>query len=240
MRSFLSPQPITTTQRLIVALDLPSADSARKLVSELGEHVGFYKVGLEMFMTGDGFPLVDDLLAAGKEVFVDLKFFDVPNTVAGAVRGLSQRNVTFATVHGNQNIVEAACAEKGPLKILGVTVLTSLDQGDLTDLGFQCSPQDLVLSRAKRAIQAGCDGVVSSGLEAPALRADLGQNFLVVIPGIRPVANVDDQKRTVNVEQAFENGADYIVVGRPVVRADSPRQAAEDIQRSIAAVFEKG
>jgi len=238
--NFLSVKPIPTAQRLIVALDLPETDDARKLVADLDDSVGFYKIGLELFMTGDAFALADELVEQGKEVFVDLKLFDVPNTVAGAVSRLQRRNVTFATVHGNQNMLAAACEQKGSLKVLGVTVLTSLDEDDLRDLGFQCSPRELVLSRAKRAIEVGCDGVVSSGLEAPALRADLGQNFMVVCPGIRPVANVDDQKRTVDVGQAFRNGADYIVVGRPIVKAESPRRAAEDVQQKIAAVFAGG
>ncbi len=223
-----------------MALDVPETEVARGLVADLGDSVGFYKIGLELLMTGDAFAFADELVEQGKEVFMDLKLFDVPNTVAGAVARLQKRNVTFATVHGNQNMLQAACEQKGSLKVLGVTVLTSLDENDLKDLGFECTPRELVLSRAKRALEAGCDGVVSSGLEAPALRADLGRNLLVVCPGIRPVANVDDQKRTVDVGQAFRNGADYIVVGRPIVKAESPRRAAEDVQRKIAAVFDGG
>ncbi len=223
-----------------MALDVPETEVARGLVADLGDSVGFYKIGLELLMTGDAFAFADELVEQGKEVFMDLKLFDVPNTVAGAVARLQKRNVTFATVHGNQNMLQAACEQKGSLKVLGVTVLTSLDENDLKDLGFECTPRELVLSRAKRALEAGCDGVVSSGLEAPALRADLGRNLLVVCPGIRPVANVDDQKRTVDVGQAFRNGADYIVVGRPIVKAESPRRAAEDVQRKITAVFDGG
>ncbi|MDA1315212.1 MAG: orotidine-5'-phosphate decarboxylase [Acidobacteria bacterium] len=233
----LSDKNIPARERLIFALDVPTADEARRLVESLGDSVQFYKLGLELFMAGGYFELVDDLVAQGKKVFVDLKFFDVPETVKRAVARLNGRGVYFATVHGNENILEAACSEKGDVKILAVTVLTSLDEGDLRDLGFQCSPQALVLSRAKRALAVGCDGVVSSGLEAPELRSSLGDNFLVVTPGIRPVANVDDQKRTVNVEQAFRNGADYIVVGRPIRAAPDPREAAESIQRTIAGVF---
>jgi orotidine-5'-phosphate decarboxylase len=146
--------------------------------------------------------------------------------------------VTFATVHGNQSIMEAAAAAKGDVKILAVTVLTSLDRGDLDDLGFDCDVDQLVLSRARRALEAGCDGVVSSGLEAPKLRAAVDERLLVVTPGIRPVENrpTDDQKRVVTVEQAFRNGADYIVVGRPIRDAADPRAAAESIQQSIAGV----
>jgi len=170
---------------------------------------------------------------------VDLKFFDVPETVRSAVRALRDRGATFTTVHGNQAILEAAAQEKGSLKILAVTVLTSLDRGDLDDLGFQCDVERLVLSRARRALEAGCDGVISSGLEAPALRRELGERLLVVTPGIRPVENrpVDDQKRTVDVAQAFRNGADYIVIGRPIRNAPDPRAAAEAVQSTIRGIF---
>lgn len=235
--SLLSTKDIPPSERLIFALDVPTADEARRYVELLGDSVQFYKLGLELFMAGGYFELVDDMVAQGKKVFVDLKFFDVPETVKRAVARLDGRGVSFATVHGNENILEAACSAKGDVKILAVTVLTSLDEGDLRDLGFQCNPKELVLSRAKRALAVGCDGVISSGLEAPELRADLGENFLVVTPGIRPVANVDDQKRTVNVEQAFHNGADYIVVGRPIKAAPDPREAAESMQQTIANVF---
>jgi orotidine-5'-phosphate decarboxylase len=142
-------------------------------------------------------------------------------------------------VHGNQSIMEAAAAAKGDVKVLAVTVLTSLDRGDLDDLGFQCDVEQLVLSRARRALEAGCDGVVSSGLEAKLLRAGVDDRLIVVTPGIRPVENrpVDDQKRVVNVEQAFANGADYIVIGRPIRDAASPRAAAEQVQDTIARSF---
>jgi orotidine-5'-phosphate decarboxylase len=172
-------------------------------------------------------------------VFVDLKFFDVPQTVGSAVRQLRDKGATFATVHGNDAILAAAAQEKGPLKILAVTVLTSLDRGDLQDLGFpDVDVEALVLSRAKRAFALGCDGVISSGLEAKALRSSLGENFLVVTPGIRPVDNrADDQKRTVNVEQAFSNGADYIVVGRPIKLAPDPYAAACQFRNQIRKIF---
>jgi orotidine-5'-phosphate decarboxylase len=161
--------------------------------------------------------------------------------VGSAVRQLAKHGAAFATVHGNDAILAAACREKGTTKILAVTVLTSLDEGDLRDLGFAVDPAALVLSRAKRALALGCDGVISSGLEAAALRSSLGDRLLIVCPGIRPVANVeerrDDQKRTVDVEEAFLNGADHIVIGRPIRQAQDPRAAAEDIQRRIEALF---
>jgi len=237
------PSPMKTirrAERLIAALDFAEADEAKALVRRLGDSVSFYKVGLELFMSGRIFELIDWLAGRGNKVFVDLKFFDIPETVSAAVRKLRNRGVTFATVHGNQAMLEAAGKAKGEVGILAVTVLTSLDQGDLDDLGFQCDVETLVLSRARRALEAGCDGVISSGMEAPALKRELGDRLLVVTPGIRPVQNRpsgDDQKRTVDVAQAFANGADYIVVGRPIRQAPDPRAAAQSIQASIAGVF---
>jgi orotidine-5'-phosphate decarboxylase len=199
-KTLLSTKAIPRRERLIFALDLPSAAEARAFVDQLADSVVFYKLGLELFMGGGYFELVDALTALGKRVFVDLKFFDVPQTVASAVQRLNGRGVTFTTVHGNEAILRAACEVREDVKVLAVTVLTSLDEGDLRDLGFQCTPHELVLSRARRALEIGCDGVVSSGLEAADLRRQLGPRLLVVTPGLRPVANIDDQKRVVNVE----------------------------------------
>lgn len=240
MPSHLSSKLINPRDRLIVALDFSDAHEARSFVTKLGESVSFYKIGLELFMSGGYFELLDWLVARDKKVFVDLKFFDVPETVRSAVRALAGSGATFATIHGNQAIMEAAVRDKGSLKVLAVTVLTSLDRGDLDDLGFSCDVEKLVLSRARRALLAGVDGIVSSGLEAPLIRAELGDKLLVVTPGIRPVENkpMDDQKRTVDVVQAFRNGADYIVVGRPIRQAADPQLAAEAIQQTIRHVFE--
>ncbi len=188
-------------------------------------------------MSGGYFELLDWLLERDKKVFCDLKFFDIPATVGSAVRQLKDRGASFVTVHGNQSIMEAAAANKGDsLKVLAVTVLTSLDRGDLDDLGFDCDIEALVISRARRALEAGCDGVISSGLEVPKLREYIDSRLLVITPGIRPVDNkpAGDQKRVVTVETAFANGADYIVIGRPIRDADKPRAAAESIQASIA------
>lgn len=234
----MSDKSIPSNERLIFAMDLPDCDRARALAGELGDAVTFYKIGLELMMSGGYFELLDWMLAKNKKVFCDLKFFDIPATVGAAVRQLKDRGASFITVHGNQSIMEAAAENKGDsLKVLGVTVLTSLDRGDLDDMGFDCDVEALVLSRAKRALEAGCDGVISSGLEVPKLRQHIDSKLLVVTPGIRPVDNkpTGDQKRVVSVAQAFENGADYIVVGRPIRDADSPRAAAEAIQKTIAA-----
>lgn len=238
--NLISRKKIDPRDRLIVALDLPGADAAKGLVSQLDESVNFYKCGMELFMCDGYFEFIDWLRHRGKSVFVDLKFFDVPATVERAVRRLSERGANFATVHGNDAMLAAAASAKGNLKVLAVTVLTSLDRGDLDDLGFSCDVEALVLSRASRALKSGCDGVISSGIEAPALKKELGEKLLVVTPGIRPVENkpVDDQKRTVDVRQAFLNGADHIVVGRPIRDARDPREAAESIQKTISSVFE--
>jgi orotidine-5'-phosphate decarboxylase len=237
---FVTSKSIPTRDRLIFAMDVPDCARARDLADELGPAVSFYKIGLELMMSGEYFELLDWLLARDKKVFCDLKFFDIPATVGSAVRQLKDRGASFVTVHGNRSIMEAAAANKGDsLKVLGVTVLTSLDRGDLDDLGFDCDIDALVLSRAKQALEAGCDGVISSGLEVPKLRESIDNKLLVVSPGIRPVDNqpAGDQKRVVTVETAFANGVDYIVVGRPIRDADSPRAAAESMQASIAAQF---
>ena len=226
---------INTRDRLIFALDVPEIDQAKNLVEELADSVSFYKIGMELMMTGHYFALLDWLVEKDKKVFVDLKLFDVPQTVAKAVKRLSQRGAYFTTVHGNQSMMEAAAAAKGDLKILAVTALTSLDQGDLKDMGFLCDVQDLVVSRARRALAAGCDGIVASGLELERIRSEVNRKLVIVTPGIRPVENrsTDDQKRIVSVEQAFQMGADHIVVGRPIKNAANPRQAAELIQETI-------
>lgn len=233
------PKDISPDERLIFALDVPDAGAAKELVIGLGEAIRFYKIGMEMMASGDFFEVLEWLQASGKRVFADLKLFDIPPTVARAVARLRHRGVDFLTIHGNQAMMEAAAAEKGEMKILAVTTLTSLDRGDLDDLGFHCDVGQLVLSRARRALQAGCDGVISSGLEAPMLRDEIDHRLLVVCPGVRPVDNrgEDEQKRVVDVAQAFANGADYIVMGRPIRDARDPRAAAEAIRETIAGCF---
>lgn len=234
-----SKRPIPVAERLIFALDVPDSREAKRYVERLGDAVGFYKIGLQLVTSAGYFELLEWLLQKDKKVFADLKLLDIPETVRLAVRNLSASGARFATVHGgNDAILEAACAEKDRLKILAVTVLTSFDQGDLREFGFQGAVEEIVLSRAKRAREMGCDGVIASGREARLLREELGANFLIVCPGIRLEGKKDDQKRAVSVDEAFQNGADYIVVGRPIRDASDPREAAKKIQRQIAAAFE--
>ena len=233
----MSRANIPAAKRLIIALDVPTGAQARGLVEDLGDTVSFYKVGLELFTGNDGFAMVDWLTRRGKQVFVDLKFFDVPATVARAVSQLRGRQVSFATVHGNDAMMRAAAEAAGEVGILAVTVLTSLDAADMRDLGFDCDIPALVRSRAQRAVALGCAGVVASGQEAAMLRKTLGGDGLIVTPGIRPVRQDDDQKRTVTPTQALRDGADYLVVGRPVRDADNPREAARVIQDEIASAL---
>jgi orotidine-5'-phosphate decarboxylase len=230
---------VPRAERLIVALDVPSAAEAKALVETLGDSVRFYKVGLELFSAGGYFELIQWLAGRSCKVFADLKLYDIPETVSRAVANLRSSGATFLTVHGHRSVMEAAAREKGPLKILAVTVLTSFDQRDLEEMGSGKTVEQLVLSRARGALETGCDGVIASGHEAAKLKAEFGRKLLVVTPGIRPVEHkaADDQKRTVDVAQAFKNGADYIVVGRPVRAAKDPRAAALAIQKTISEVF---
>jgi orotidine-5'-phosphate decarboxylase len=224
---------IATRERLIFALDVPNLDEAQTLISRLGDSVEFYKLGLEVFLSGHYFELMSELKGQGKKIFADLKLFDIPATVAAAVRQLAKHEVNFCTVHGNDSMLKAAAEAKGSMQILAVTALTSLDQGDLDDLGFQCDARTLVLSRARRALALGCDGVVSSGLEVSALREHADPALITVCPGIRPIHNDDDQQRVMTPYEAIRAGADYLVVGRPIRAASDPAAAAESIQEDI-------
>jgi orotidine-5'-phosphate decarboxylase len=228
---------IPVRERLIFAMDVPDVDQAQNLIRTLGDSVMFYKLGLEMFLSGHYFELLHTLKDSGKRVFADLKLFDIPATVAGAVRQLARHQIDFCTVHGNDGMLRAAAEHKGEMQVLAVTALTSLDQGDLDDLGFRCDTRTLVLSRARRALEAGCDGVVSSGLEVPTLREAVDHALITVCPGIRPVRNDDDQQRVVAPGEAISNGADFLVVGRPIRDAKDPRAMAESIQAEIAAAL---
>ncbi len=234
----MTKDKIPLEKRIILALDVPTVEEAKETVRKFEAKIKFYKVGLQLFLAG-WFNIVEWILDRDLEVFIDLKFFDVPQTVKLAVEQICNRGISFATVHGNDEILKAAVQAKGNLKILAVTVLTSLDEGDLKDLGFSCSVEDVVLSRAKRALEIGCDGVISSGLEVPKLRKHLGEKFLVVAPGIRPVKNTqDDQKRVVTVKEAFLNGADYVVIGRPIRNAEDPDSLIDKMHADIEEALE--
>ena len=230
------PRPSGCT--LIHALDMSSEAEVRQHVERLGDSVDFYKIGLELLLGGSALQLLTWLQAQGKQVFLDLKLFDVPETIRRAVLQLRGLPIRFVTVHGNDAMLQAAveaAADDGP-GILAVTVLTSLDRGDLQALGFDCELQQLVLSRAQRAVEAGCEGVISSGLEVALIRRQLGDRPLIAVPGIRPIDNnreQDDQKRVVGIREAVQAGADYLVIGRPIRDADNPLAAAKDIRQII-------
>ena len=228
---------IPARERLIVPLDVPTHDDAFALVDELGDSVDFYKVGFQLLLGGNHVDLVRRIVGMGKKVFLDVKLFDIPQTVASAVEQLPALGVTFATVHGIDPLLEAACAVKDGVGILAVTVLTSLDDDDLRAMGYAQTVEQLVLARAGRALELGCDGVIASGREVEKIRDVHGDKLVVVVPGVRTAANQqDDQKRTMTVREAFEAGADYVVVGRPIRDADDPRAAAQSIQETIAEV----
>ncbi len=232
----MEPKDIPLRDRIIFALDVETPDEARSWVKTLEGSIGFYKVGLELFLAG-GFPIVEWIKTRGHKVFLDLKFFDVPNTVMKAVRQLRGRGIDFATVHGNTSIVRAAASAKGEVKILAVTVLTSLSGEDAREFGLAGTLSDLVLERATAAVSLGCDGVVASGQEAAMLRASLDKDFFIITPGIRfKDSTEDDQRRTVTPEEAFANGTDYIVMGRPIRMAERPL----DLVLSIQAGIQKG
>jgi orotidine-5'-phosphate decarboxylase len=228
---------IPLNERIIFALDFSDPKEAARWVEKLDSHVKFFKVGLQLFLAG-WWPVIDHIRGRGNKVMVDLKFFDIPETVHLAMRQLKDKGATFATVHGNQPIIEAAVAAKNDIKVLAVTVLTSFDESDMREMGFIGSVQDLVLIRSRKALRLGCDGIVSSAREAKALRDEFGSNFLVVTPGIRPGLNrdveKDDQKRIATARQAILNGADHVVVGRPISTSPDPLYTISTLQAEIA------
>lgn len=231
---------IPREERLIVALDLPTPREAQALVEKLSGAARFYKVGLELFSTEGCFELIRWLTARGNKVFADLKLFDIPETVRRATANVSRSGASFLTVHAHPSVLRAAAAGKGAMQIFGVTVLTSFDQGDLAEMGATKTLEALVTDRAAATAEAGCDGVIASPHEARKLKDRFGGRLLVVTPGIRPAqASQADQKRTMDVAQAFAAGADYIVVGRPIRDAADPRAAAEAIQKTISGIFNK-
>ncbi|MCI0653655.1 MAG: orotidine-5'-phosphate decarboxylase [Methylococcaceae bacterium] len=215
---------------------MDSVEEAERWVTRMESRIGVYKVGLQLFMAG-WYPVIEMIRNRGHKVMVDLKFFDIPETVRLAVRELKNRGATFITVHGNEPILKAACEERIGSKILAVTLLTSFDESDMRDMGLSCSIEEFVLHRARKALRIGCDGIISSGLEVKQIRREFGDNFLIVTPGIRPGANVldqdDDQRRITTAEQAIVNGADHVVVGRPIRNAEDPLALVESMQKAI-------
>jgi orotidine-5'-phosphate decarboxylase len=221
---------------IIVALDVDSCADARTIVARLGEQIHFYKVGMELYAAA-GMPFVCELLAAGKDVFLDMKFYDIPETVKRAVAQVAKTGVRFLTVHGSGPVMRAAVEGKGEsnLKLLAVTVLTSFDQSDLLDIGYLCSVAELVALRARKAVEAGMDGVVASPLDAAAVRAVAGPDAILVTPGVRSAGGAAaDQKRIATPAQALRNGADYLVMGRQITRAADPAAAAARVLEEIA------
>ena len=227
------PQSAIRDERLIVALDVPTAAAALELADRLAPHVGFFKVGLQLFLEA-GFAVCDALCARGHKVMLDLKFHDIPQTVFLAVSQLAGHDIALATVHGYPQVVDAAAKAKGNTKILAVTVLTSLGAEELQQTGFAGSLADLVRLRAVTSLAAGADGIVCSPLETALLRKNLGAKPVIATPGIRPLDSVrDDQTRTATPRAAIAAGADHIIVGRPITKASDPAAAARDILREI-------
>ncbi len=235
----MSHSKLALRDRLIVALDTPTVAEARTLVDALGDSVTFYKIGLELVMNG-GFDLARGLIADGKRVFLDMKLLDISNTVEKATANAAALGVTFLTVHGTDTQTLAAAVKgrgQSSLKLMAVTVLTSLTQKDLTEQGIAKAPADLVLHRAGLAKAAGFDGVIASGQEAAPLRQIVPKNFLIVTPGIRMAGGAEgDQARVTTPAKAIADGADYLVVGRPITQAKDPKVAAELVVQDMTGV----
>ncbi len=227
---------IPLNERIIVALDVQNHEQAMDIVKRCESHVGYFKVGLQLFMA-EWFRTVEWIRERGHKVMLDLKFFDIPETVKLAVEQVNNRGVSLATIHGNDAIIKAAVEARGDMKLLAVTVLTSFGEEDLRAMGMTQSVEDLVYFRARRALQLGCDGIVSSGLEAGRIRSQLGEKLMIVTPGIRPGANIekkeDDQKRIVTAGAAIRSGADHVVVGRPITKSSDPIAVIESMQQDI-------
>ncbi len=237
----LALMSIAPQDRLIFALDVPNYSDAVKTIDSLGDAVTFYKIGLELNASGEYFKTLEYLKSKGKKVFADLKYHDIPNTVEQATKTIAKFGINFLTVHGEPTVVIAARtgAQGTNTKILAVTVLTSMSEGDFDIYGTNLSLNQIVKNKATESLSCGADGLICSGLEVEELKSlnILPDGFIAVCPGIRPFATADDQSRTVNVKQAFANGADYIVVGRPISKAEDPHKAAVDIQTQIAEIF---
>ncbi len=234
------PGPMSDRDRLIVALDVPTVEDARRLVATLGDSVTFYKVGMQLQFAPGGMDYAAELLEDGKRVFLDAKLYDIGETIRLAVENVARMGVDFLTIHANAPTLRAAAAGRADsgLKVLAVTVLTSMGPEDLADLGFGGMPvEELVLKRARQTAEAGVDGVIASAVEAAAIRRE-APGLIIVTPGIRRSGDaVGDQKRPVTPADAIWAGADHLVVGRPISRAADPRREAEAIQEEIAAAL---
>jgi orotidine-5'-phosphate decarboxylase len=228
---------MTPSEKLILALDIPDFSAAKKMIDDLGDEVLFYKIGLELLMSDDYFKLISYLKNKNKKVFCDLKLYDISETVGRAVKNLSKHDVDLLTIHtASRGIMEQAAQNKGKMDVIAVTILTNLDEKDLNEMGFdpKISLQDLAIKKTKLALDSGLNGIVASGLEAPILRKNFGNDFLIVSPGIRleALAN-DDQKRVCDVKTALKNGSSHLVVGRPITRDANPREAAKKFNALI-------
>lgn len=231
---------ISARERLIFALDVPSAAEAERLLDRVDEHISFVKIGLELY-TAAGPEMVHRVVKRGKQVFLDLKFLDIDETVRRATERVAAMGVRFLTVHANRKALAAAVEGRGqsPLQLLAVTVLTNFDGQDLREMGIQRTVQDLVTARAQLAWEIGCDGVVASGEEPAAIRQKVGPKFLIVTPGVRPSGKgVDDHARATTPTKALAAGADYLVVGRPIRDAADPAAAAAAILAEMQTVFD--
>ena len=225
------------TNPIIVALDVESADEARALVRRLGPHVPFYKVGMELY-AAEGIAFVRELVDQGLDVFLDLKFYDIPETVRRAVAQVARAGVRFLTVHAVPSVMRAAVEGKGDssLRLLGVTVLTSFGREDLVEMGYTCEVSELVATRTRQTMDAGVDGVVSSPLEVVAVRRITGPRAILVTPGVRSTGSAaGDQKRVATPAEAMRNGADYLVIGRQITRAPNPAAEARRVLAEIMA-----
>ncbi len=234
--------PISAQDRLIIALDLPDADTARRMVERLDGAACFFKVGLSLQLAPGVNDLIESLITSGKKVFLDYKYYDVPETIRKAVSRAAALGVSFLTIHGSANIIRAAVEAKGnsSLKLFTVTVLTSMDAADIAEMGYpQRSVEELVLFRAKMALEAGCDGVITSGREVEKVKEISRHKLLAITPGIRPDGYPeDDQKRTSTASSAIRAGADYLVIGRPITGDADPRDTTQKIVAEMQQAFD--
>jgi len=227
-------QTIPVNERVIFALDFADPREALSWVERIDDQVKFFKVGLQLFLAG-GWPVVDQIAARGNQVMLDLKLYDIPATVQLAVTQFADRGITFTTVHGYGPVVEAALAADSGVSILAVTVLTSMGSEELAELNYQGTVEELVMERAKKVLSLGCNGIVCSAREASTLRQELRNQFSMVTPGIRPLdAAANDQQRIATPAQAILDGADHLVIGRPIRDADNPAATIDAIQQEIS------